>query len=158
GSAQCLHRRSLRCDAPAPGALVARVAGGRSIMTEEPGTATASDATAADDAAPAACKTRPASSGLRGPRWVDKALLRAGLALFGYVISRYPLRQIESAVAGMWPGVALTPLIALSWFAAGTSSLYLLLDRRIRWLRLLWIRLVGDSYNALLPLAGFGGE
>src|SRR5262249_43431400 len=32
------------------------------------------------------------------------------------------------------------------------------LDRRVRWLRLLWIRLVGDSYNSLLPLAGFGGE
>jgi hypothetical protein len=107
---------------------------------------------------PVAGAAKPASGGLRVPRWIDKALLVAGLALFVYVISRFPLRDIESAVAGMWPGVALTPLIALSWFAAGTSSLYLLLDRRVRWLRLLWIRLVGDSYNSLLPLAGFGGE
>lgn len=100
----------------------------------------------------------PSSGGLRIPRWVDKALLIAGLALFGYVVSRYPLGNIEDAVAGMWPGVALTPLIALSWFAAGSSALYLLLDRRVRWLRVLWIRLVGDSYNSLLPFAGFGGE
>jgi len=101
---------------------------------------------------------KPAGDGLRIPHWVDKALLVAGLVLFGYVISRYPLGQIESAVASMWPGVALTPLIALSWFAFGSSSLYLLLDRKVRWLRVLWIRLVGDSYNSLLPFAGFGGE
>jgi hypothetical protein len=100
----------------------------------------------------------PKSGGLRVPRWIDKALLVVGLALFCYVVSRYPLDDIASRFASMWPGIALTPLIALSWFAAGTSSLYLLLDRRVRWLRLLWIRLVGDSYNSLLPLAGFGGE
>jgi hypothetical protein len=98
------------------------------------------------------------SRGLRVPRWVDKLLLGAGLALFAYVVSRYPLGRIEAAVAAMWPGVALTPLIALSWFAAGSSALYLLLDRRVRWWRVLWIRLVGDSYNSLLPFAGFGGE
>lgn len=106
----------------------------------------------------AAAKTKPASSGLRIPRWVDKALLVVGLGLFAYVVSRYPLDEIASHVAGMWPRVALTPLIALSWFSCSTSSLYLLLDRRVPWLRLLWIRLVGDSYNSLLPLAGFGGE
>jgi hypothetical protein len=105
-----------------------------------------------------ATKAKPASGGLRIPRGTDKVLLVVGLVLFGYVVSRYPLGDIESAVAGMWPGVALTPLIALSWFSCSTSALYLLLDRRVPWLRLLWIRLVGDSYNSLLPLAGFGGE
>jgi hypothetical protein len=108
-------------------------------------------------AAPVA-DAKPAAGGLRVPRWVDKALLVAGLVLFGYVVSRFPFGDIESAVAGMWPGVGLTPLIALSWFACGSSALYLLLDRRIAWLRVLWIRLVGDSYNSLLPFAGFGGE
>lgn len=103
-------------------------------------------------------KAKPASAGLRVPRWIDKALLVAGLVLFGYVVSRYPLDDIGSAIAGMWPGVGLTPLIALSWFSCSTSALYLLLDRRVPWLNLLWIRLVGDSYNSLLPLAGFGGE
>jgi hypothetical protein len=103
-------------------------------------------------------KAKPASGGLRVPRWLDKALLAVGLALFGYVVSRFPFDEIASKVTGMWPGVALTPLIALSWFSCSTSALYLLLDRRVPWLRLLWIRLVGDSYNTLLPLAGFGGE
>ena len=108
-----------------------------------------------EPAQPAAPKP---SGGLRVPRWIDKALLVVGLALFVYVVSRYPLGEIRDKVAGMWPGVALTPLIALSWFSCSTSALYLLLDRRVPWLRLLWIRLVGDSYNSLLPLAGFGGE
>ncbi len=98
------------------------------------------------------------SGGLRIPRWVDKVLLVAGLSLFGYVVSRYPISNIGSAVTGLWPGVVLTPLIALSWFAFGSSALYLMLGRRVRWLRVLWIRLVGDSYNSLLPFAGFGGE
>jgi hypothetical protein len=101
---------------------------------------------------------KPKTGGLRVPRWIDKLFLALGLVLFGYVVSRYPLGEIEAAIAGMWPGVALTPVIALSWFSCSTSALYLLLDRRVPWLRLLWIRLVGDSYNTLLPLAGFGGE
>jgi hypothetical protein len=116
------------------------------------------DAALAEREPAAPAPPAPKSGGLRIPRWTDKALLVVGLALFGYVVSRYPVGDIESAVAQMWPGVALTPLIALSWFAAGSSALYLLLDRRVRWLRVLWIRLVGDSYNSLLPFAGFGGE
>lgn len=100
----------------------------------------------------------PGAGGLRIPRWVDKVLLVAGLSLFAYVVSRYPLGSIGSAVAGLWPGVVLTPLIALSWFACGSTALYLMLDQRVGWLRVLWIRLVGDSYNSLLPFAGFGGE
>lgn len=103
-------------------------------------------------------KPEPAPGGLRIPRWIDKVLLAIGLGLFAYVVSRYPLGDIGAAVASMWPGVALTPLIALSWFACGSSTLYFLLDRRVSWLRVVWIRLVGDSYNSLLPLAGFGGE
>jgi len=95
---------------------------------------------------------------LRIPKWIDKVLMVGGLALVAYVVSRYPLANIEATIAGMWPLVALTPLIALAWFCCSTSALYLLLDRRVGWWRILWIRLVGDSYNALLPLAGFGGE
>jgi hypothetical protein len=96
--------------------------------------------------------------GWRLPRWIDKALLAVGLALLVYVVSRFPFADILAAVERMWPGVLLTPLIALSWFSTSTTAMYLLLEGRVPWLRILWIRLVGDSYNALLPLAGFGGE
>jgi hypothetical protein len=97
-------------------------------------------------------------SGLRLPRWIDSALLVVGLALLAYVVSRFPVADILAAVKSLWPGVMLAPCIALSWFGSSTMAMYLLLDRRVPWLRILWIRLVGDSYNALLPLAGFGGE
>jgi len=96
--------------------------------------------------------------GLKIPKWVDKVLIVIGIGLLAYVVSRYPFDDILSAVGGMWPAVMLTPLIALGWFVTGTTALYILLDRQVGWWRLLWIRLVGDSYNALLPLAGFGGE
>jgi len=92
------------------------------------------------------------------PRWLDKILLAAGLALLAYVISQFSLTDIANSVRAMWPAVLLTPLIALCWFCTGTTALYLLLERGIGWWRLLWIRLVGDNYNALLPLAGLGGE
>jgi hypothetical protein len=101
---------------------------------------------------------KPKSPGFRLPRWIDSALLIVGLALLVYVVSRFPFADIVAAVRRMWPGVMLTPLIALTWFTSSTTAMYLLIDRRVPWARILWIRLVGDSYNALLPLAGFGGE
>jgi hypothetical protein len=105
---------------------------------------------------PAPAPARKLSSRLL--RWLDKIFLLVGLALLVYVVSRYPLRDIVAAVTSMGLGVGLTPLIALSWFCTSSTAMYLMLDGRIPWLRILWIRLVGDSYNALLPLAGFGGE
>src|SRR5262249_5707043 len=95
---------------------------------------------------------------LRVPRWLDSTLLAVGLGLLVYIVSHYPLGDIARSCATLWPLVALTPLIALGWFATNTNVLHVLLNRRVPWLDLLFIRLVGDSYNALLPLAGFGGE
>lgn len=95
---------------------------------------------------------------LRVPRWLDSALLALGLGIVIVIVSHYPLVEIARSCAHMWPAVAVTPFIALGWFVTNTNVLYHLLDRRVPWIDLLWIRLVGDSYNALLPLAGFGGE
>lgn len=92
------------------------------------------------------------------PRWADSVFLLAGLGLCAWVVSRYPLADLIGACLRLGPFVAVTPLIALGWMACNTSALYLLLDRRVPWLELLSIRLTGDGYNALLPLAGFGGE
>jgi hypothetical protein len=111
---------------------------------------------AADEAPPAPEPEK--KSGLRIPRWIDKVLLVVGLGILVYVVSRFEFDQIWAAAVDMWPAVLLTPAIALAWFGTSTSALYVLLEGRISWWRLLWIRLVGDSYNALLPLAGFGGE
>jgi len=96
--------------------------------------------------------------GLRIPKWIDKVLVVIGLGLLVWVVSQYPFDDIEKAISGMWPAVMLTPLIALCWACTATTALYTLLDRGVPWWKILWIRLVGDSYNALLPMAGFGGE
>ena len=95
---------------------------------------------------------------IRIPRWLDKLLFVAALGLLAYVVAQYRIADIAAAVKSMWPAVLLAPLIALCWFATGTTALYTLLEREVGWWRLLWIRLVGDNYNALLPLAGMGGE
>lgn len=94
----------------------------------------------------------------RVPRWSSPALFIGGLALLVYVVSAYPFEETVRSCARMWPLVALTPAIALAWSTCSASALHILLERRVPWPHLLWIRLVGDSYNALLPLGGFGGE
>jgi lysylphosphatidylglycerol synthase-like protein len=92
------------------------------------------------------------------PRWIDKVFLLVGLALLVWVVSRYPMAELGRAFKRLGPWAMTTPLIAMLWMCCNTSALHLLLDRQISWLRLLKIRLIGDGYNALLPLAGMGGE
>ncbi|MBI5482557.1 MAG: flippase-like domain-containing protein [Deltaproteobacteria bacterium] len=91
-------------------------------------------------------------------RWLPRFFLVVGFALLVYAVSRYPLAEIVRACRRFGPWVALTPLVALGWVCCNASALYLLLDKRVPWRQVLRIRLVGDGYNALLPLAGMGGE
>ncbi len=95
---------------------------------------------------------------LHVPRWLDTAFYLLGLALLVWVVSRYPLADLTRACLKLGPWVMLTPVVALTWISCNTSALYLLLDKQVPWLPLLKIRLIGDGYNALLPLAGLGGE
>jgi choline kinase/phosphatidylglycerophosphate synthase len=81
-----------------------------------------------------------------------------GVALLGWLILQAPLDQIGAALAGLGWGVAAAIPLGLLWVAANTTGLHVLLGRRIPWLELLHNRLVGDGYNAILPLAGLGGE
>ncbi len=92
------------------------------------------------------------------PPWLDRLFYFVGIALLVYVISRYPLVDLLHACARLGPTVALTPLIAMTWFCLNTTAFYFWLDGGVTWIRLLRIRLIGDAYNALLPLAGLGGE
>jgi hypothetical protein len=92
------------------------------------------------------------------PRWVDPLMFAVGIGLLVAVIAQYDFAEIVDKVSGMWPLVALTPVIAILWSFTATTALWLLLERRVAWRRAWWIRIVGDSYNALLPLAGYGGE
>jgi hypothetical protein len=95
-------------------------------------------------------------------RWwlchLDLIFLGAGLALLGWMLSRQPLSEICDAVVRMGPIALATPLIALAWFPTHATALWLLLDGAAPWGEVLYNRLVGDGYNALLPMAGLGGE
>ncbi|HSR95871.1 MAG TPA: lysylphosphatidylglycerol synthase domain-containing protein [Kofleriaceae bacterium] len=95
-------------------------------------------------------------------RWwlchLDLIFLGLGLALLGWMLSRQPLSDIYGAVVRMGPVALATPLIALAWFPTHATALWLLLDGAAPWGEVLYNRLVGDGYNALLPMAGLGGE
>jgi hypothetical protein len=90
--------------------------------------------------------------------WVRRGFLVIGVALCAYMVSRFPLSQIGDACIQLGPWVFLTPVIAMGWFAANTTALFSLLERRVPWPALFWNRLVGEGYNALIPAAGIGGE
>lgn len=95
-------------------------------------------------------------------RWwvchVDLVFLGIGLALLIWMLSRQPLSDIYDAVVRMGPIVFFTPLIALAWFPTHTTALWVLLETKVPWREVFYNRLVGDGYNALLPMAGIGGE
>jgi 1L-myo-inositol 1-phosphate cytidylyltransferase / CDP-L-myo-inositol myo-inositolphosphotransferase len=82
----------------------------------------------------------------------------AGLLLLAYLLGRAPLDRIGAALSGMgWAALLALPVASI-WIVANTTGLYLLLGGRVRWWTLLQNRLIGDGYNATLPLAGLGGE
>jgi len=90
--------------------------------------------------------------------WVRRGFLLIGVGLCAYMVSRFPLSQIGDACLQLGPWVFLTPMIAMGWFAANSTALYHLLERRVPWPALFWNRLVGEGYNSLIPAAGIGGE
>jgi uncharacterized membrane protein YbhN (UPF0104 family) len=74
------------------------------------------------------------------------------------MVSRFPLSAIGDACIQLGPWVFLTPVIAMGWFAANSTALFHLLEKRVPWPALFWNRLVGEGYNSLIPAAGIGGE
>ena len=91
-------------------------------------------------------------------KYLDAFFLVGGLAILVFMLQRQPLGDISQAALAMGPLAFLTPLIALAWFPTHTMALWVLLDEKVPWVGLLFNRLVGDGYNALLPMAGMGGE
>jgi len=107
-------------------------------------------------------RMKPAAARTHSRRWwlahIDLVFLLLGLALLAWMLSRQPLSDIYDAVVRMGPIALAAPLIALAWFPTHSTALWLLLDTRPPWGEVLYNRLVGDGYNALLPMAGLGGE
>jgi hypothetical protein len=91
-------------------------------------------------------------------RWIERGLLVVGVAVMAYTISRFPLSQIGDACLTLGPGLAVTPLLCLCWFGASSRALQHLLGGAVPWRVLMWNRITGEGYNALVPAAGVGGE
>jgi hypothetical protein len=91
-------------------------------------------------------------------RWIERGLLVSGVALAAYMITRFPLSDIWKACRALGWGVLVTPFLCIGWYSASSRALQLLLGEKVPWRVLLWNRLVGEGYNALVPAAGMGGE
>jgi len=91
-------------------------------------------------------------------RWLLRGWLVVGLALFGYVLSRQPLGSIGDAMIAMGPIVLFAPALGLVWLSTRTTALARLLSGEVPWRELFVARIVGDGYNAVVPMAGVAGE
>jgi hypothetical protein len=91
-------------------------------------------------------------------RWLSRGLLALGVGALVWLISRFPLGQIEDACEQLGGWVLLTPFIGLGWFAANAMTMWHLLEGKMPWRALFWNRVVGEGYNALVPAGGVGGE
>lgn len=92
----------------------------------------------------------------RIPKWVDFLFALGGLALLGYVVSRYPLPQIASACRQLGPLVALVFVVPLGWHASGAGAVWVLLEGQVPWRKIMWARLAAEAYNSLF--FSVGGE
>ena len=93
-----------------------------------------------------------------GRRWLGRLLLAAGVVAIALLVARFPLADIGAACRALGPAVLVTPVIALGWFAANTTALFHILERRVPWPTLFWNRLVGEGFNSIIPAGGIGGE
>lgn len=91
-------------------------------------------------------------------RYLDAAALLVGVGVLIYVFSREPLGAIADALSDISAVVFLSPIVMLLWFPTHAIALWELVGRAVPLPALLFQRFVGEGYNALLPMAGLGGE
>jgi hypothetical protein len=91
-------------------------------------------------------------------RWIERGLLVLGVGVAAYMVAQFPLEDIADACRALGPAVFVTPLLCLCWFGASSRALQHLLGGAVPWRVLMWNRLTGEGYNALVPAAGVGGE
>jgi uncharacterized membrane protein YbhN (UPF0104 family) len=89
-------------------------------------------------------------------RWVDRGCLVVAIGLLVFIVTRFPLADVEQAFVQLGPVVLVTPLLALGSMAASAAALGVLAES-VGWRALIWNRIVGEGFNTMLP-AGVGGE
>jgi choline kinase len=84
--------------------------------------------------------------------------LMVALALLAWVIARQPFSEIAAVVAPLpWTVLGLLGF-PLLWFASNSLGLWLVVRGRVGLRSLFFNRVAGEGLNALLPMAGLGGE
>jgi putative membrane protein len=97
------------------------------------------------------------AGGLR--RWLRFSLI-GGLALFLYLAIEQGVTELAQALKGAGWGLALVAALHLAPMAADTLGWQRLVPAKARlpFATMLWARWIGESINALLPVAQVGGD
>ena len=95
-------------------------------------------------------------------RYVKYFALFGGVALFALLLADTDLEAVAGELLNLGWGMVAICAVYLVAFVIDTVSWHLTLDPlplTPRWLYRLWkVRMVGEAFNDILPLGGFGGE
>ncbi|MDA0193754.1 MAG: lysylphosphatidylglycerol synthase transmembrane domain-containing protein [Bacteroidetes bacterium] len=81
-----------------------------------------------------------------------------GLVILGFLIYRLDVSTIGDALKSVGTKIFFVFLAAIPWMLMDTLSIYNLTHFRVPFFHTMFNQLTGNGYNAIIPLAGLGGE
>ena len=81
-----------------------------------------------------------------------------GLGILAYLIYRMDVTTIGEALTSVGWNIIFVFLAAVPWMFMDTMSIYNLTNFKVPFFHTLFNQLTGNGYNAIIPLAGLGGE
>jgi len=100
--------------------------------------------------------SRPAPAARRSSRW-QQALMLVGAVFFVVMVRSLP-RIDWRALIQVGPALPLAAAVSLGWMALYARGLQVVLERPVRWGRLVYNRVIGEAYSVITPLADVGGD
>ncbi len=93
-------------------------------------------------------------------KFKHKALLFyiLGLGVLAYLIYRMDVNTVAEALSSVGGNIVFVFLAAIPWMFMDTMSIYNLTHFKVPFFHTLFNQLSGNGYNAIIPLAGLGGE
>ncbi|HVR63165.1 MAG TPA: lysylphosphatidylglycerol synthase domain-containing protein [Polyangia bacterium] len=90
--------------------------------------------------------------------WWQRGLLLVGVIGVGLLIRSLPAAGWPALLGRVGPALPLMVAVALGWVALYSRQFSVILDGSIGWGRLIYNRVVGDAYNAIIPVGDLGGD
>jgi hypothetical protein len=102
---------------------------------------------------------RPVAAGAPAhASWGQRAVLIGGVVGIVVIWMRLPHADWYALLARIGPALPLLLAVAVGWMALYARGLHEIVDGAVDWGRLLYIRVVGEAYNVIMPIGDVGGD